>query len=138
MVLDIKLTTYYNMVIEGNAVEGFKLLSAFADAGVNLLGFKAVPTGNNRTQFTLFPDDPTKMDEGAKNAGIGLAGPYSAVIVKSDSDEPGECGKVHEKLANAGIDVKESSGIADIKDSYGIIFYIKHEDGAKAMEALKK
>ncbi len=136
MALDIKLATYYNMTITGNAAEGFKLLSAFADAGINLLAFKAIPVGPNQTQFTLFPDDPEKMNKGAENAGLSIDGPYSAIIVKSDSDEPGECGMVHEKLAQAGIDVKESSGIADIKDSYAIVFYIDEEDSEKAMKAL--
>ena len=44
---------------------------------------------------------------------------------------------VHEKLAQAGVQVKESSGIADIKDSYGIVLYIEQEDCKKAMNALK-
>ena len=136
MTLNIKLTPYYNMTITGNAAEGFKLLSVFADAGVNLLAFKAVPAGPNQTRFTLFPDKPTKMEQGAKKAAIKTDGPYSAIIVKSDSDEPGECGMVHEKLAQAGVNVKESSGLADIKDSYGIIFYIEEEDSEKAMKAL--
>lgn len=43
MTLDIKLAEYYSTTVEGNAAEGFKLLSIFADAGVNLLGFKAIP-----------------------------------------------------------------------------------------------
>lgn len=137
MTLDIKLTEYYNITVEGNAAEGFILLSVFADAGVNLLGFKAVPMGSNQTQFTLFPDDSSKMKSGAENAGIGLDGPYSAIIVQGGSDEPGDCANVHEKLAQAGVDVKESSGIADIKESYGIILYIDQEDTEKAMKALK-
>ena len=137
MTLNIKLTPYYNMTITGNAAEGFKLLSVFADAGVNLLAFKAVPAGPNQTRFILFPDKPKKMEKGAEKAAIKMDGPFSAIIVKSDSDEPGECGMVHEKLAQAGVNVKESSGLADIKDSYGIIFYIEEEDSEKAMSALQ-
>jgi hypothetical protein len=138
MTLDIKLAEYYSTIVEGNAAEGFKLLSIFADAGVNLLGFKAIPVGSNRTKFTLFPDDSSKMNKGAKNAGLKLDGPYSAILVKGDSDEPGECASVHEKLAQAGIHVTESCGIADIKESYGIILYIRQEDSEKAMTALKR
>lgn len=96
----------------------------FADVGINLLAFKAVPDGSKQTQFTLVPDDSSKMSEGAKNAGLEPDGPYSAILVKGDIDEPGECALVHEKLAQAGGHVTESSGIADIKDSYGIILYI--------------
>lgn len=135
--LDIKKVEYFNIIVEGHAAEGFKLLSVFADAGVNLLAFKAVPAGHNRTQFTLFPDDSSKMNKGARNAGLKLDGPYSAILVKGNGDEPGECAMVHERVAQAGINVTESCGIADIKDSYGIILYMRQEDCGKAMAALK-
>jgi prephenate dehydratase len=138
MVLDAKLVNYYNATFDGNAAEGFKLLSVFGDAGVNLLGFKAIPVGSNLTRFTLFPDDGSKMENGAKKARLELDGPYSAIIVKGDSDDPGDCARAHERLAQAGVKVTESSGIADIRDSYGIIFYIDQEDSQKAIEALQK
>ena len=44
MALDIKQVDY-NTTVYGNAAEGFKLLSVFADVGINLLAFKAVPVG---------------------------------------------------------------------------------------------
>jgi hypothetical protein len=137
MALDIKLVDYYNATVYGDAAEGFKLLSVFADVGINLLAFKAVPDGLNQTRFTIFPDDSSKVSEGAENAGLEIDGPHSAILVKSDTDEPGECAMVHEKLAKAGVHVKESSGIADIKDSYGIVLYIEQEDCEKAITALK-
>ena len=86
----------------------------------------------------MVPDDSSKMSMGAKNAGLEIDGPYSAVLVKGYGDEPGECAMVHERLALAGVHVTESSGIADLKDSYGIILYIKQEDLEKALTALKK
>ncbi len=76
------------------------------------------------------------MSKGAKNAGLEIDGPFKAVIVKSDTDEPGECAMVHEELAKAGVRVLESSGIADIKDSYGIVLYIDQDDSEKALKAL--
>lgn len=138
MTLDIKLVDYYNATVFGDAAEGFKLLDVFAEVGISLLAFRAIPVRSNETQFTLFPDDGSKMCEGAQNAGLDLDGPFSAIIVKSDTDEPGECAMIHEKLANAGVHVKESSGIADIKDSYGIVLYLEQEDVEKALTALKK
>ncbi len=44
---------------------------------------------------------------------------------------------VHEKLAKAGVHVTESSGIADIQESYGIVLYIEQEDSEKAWGAFK-
>ena len=102
MALDIKIVEYYNITVDGNAGEGYKLLSVFADVGINLLAFKAVPVEPMRTRFSLFPDDSSKMNDGAKKAGLNLDGPHFALIVKGYDDESGECANIHEKLSKAG------------------------------------
>jgi len=137
MGLEIKKVEYYNITVDGNAGEGYKLLSVFAGVGINLLAFKAVPVEPMRTRFSLFPDDSSKMKDGAKKAGLNLDGPHSALIIKGYDDESGECANIHEKLSQAGINVYESSGIANIKESYGIVLYLKEEDCEKAMAALE-
>ena len=76
------------------------------------------------------------MINGAKKAGLILDGPHSAILIKSNSDEPGECANIFKKLSQADIKVGESSGIADIKDSYGDILYLKSEDCERAISAL--
>jgi hypothetical protein len=134
--LDIKKVEYYNITVDGDAAEGYKLLSVFALAGVNLLAFKAVPVKPMRTQFSIFPDDSLKMKEGAKKAGLTIDGPHHTLIVKGYDDESGECANIHKKLSQSGINVYESSGIANIKGSYGVILYLKPEDCDKAMAAL--
>jgi hypothetical protein len=136
MALEINKVEYFNITVDGNAAEGFKLLSVFANVGISLLAFKAVPMESMRTRFSLFPDDSSKMKEGAKKAGLNLDGPHAAIIVKGYNDESGECANIHEKLSRAGINVYESSGIADIKESYGVVLYLEQEDCEKAMAAL--
>jgi hypothetical protein len=136
MAFDIKRVEYYNITVEGHAGEGSKLLSVFADVGVNLLAFKAVPLEPMRTQFTLFPDDGLKMNDGAKKAGLNLDGPHSALLIQGD-DESGALADIYEKLSQADINVYESSGIANIKGGYGVILYVRQEDCEKAMAALK-
>ena len=137
MALDIKRIEYYNITVEGHVGEGSKLLSVFADVGVNLLAFKAVALEPMRTQFSLFPDDGLKMNDGAKKAGLNLDGPHSALFIKGDNDESGELADIYEKLSKADIHVHESTGIADIKGSYGVILYLEQEDCEKAMAALE-
>ncbi len=137
MALDVKKVEYFNITVDGHAGVGGKLLTIFAGTGVNLLAFKAVPAGSDRTRFSLFPDDSSTMKDGAQKAGLTLDGPYTAVIVKGYNDEPGECAAVHEKISRAGITMIESSGFADIKDSYGISLYLDQEDCERAMEALR-
>jgi len=138
MALEIKKVEYFNITIGGNAGEAYRLLSTFADVGVSLLAFKAIPVENNRTQFSLFPNDSSKMKDGAKKAKLNLDGPHAALIIKSNSDEPGECAGIFKKLSHVNINVYESGGIADIKDSYGVVLYLKQEDCEKALAALKR
>ena len=137
MAFDIKRVEYYNITIEGHAGEASKLLSLFAGVGVNLLAFKAVPLEPRRTQFTLFPNDGSKMSEGAKKTGLELDGPHSALLIQGD-DESGALADIYEKLSQADIHVNESSGIADIKGGYGVLLYLRQEDCEKAMAALER
>jgi hypothetical protein len=143
MTLDIKSVEYYNIIVEGHAGEGTKLLSTFADVGVNLLAFKAVPVKSTHTQFSLFPDDAakttanSKMNEGAKKARLKLDGPHPALLIKGYDDESGELAGIYEKLSQAEIKINESSGIADIQGSYGVILYLDREDCEKASAALE-
>jgi hypothetical protein len=136
MAFDIKKAEYYNITVDGSAGDGYKLLSVFAGADVNLLAFKAVPEEPGRTRFSLFPDDSLKMNDGAKKAGLNMDGPHAALMIKGYDDESGECATIHEKLCQAGIDVYESSGVANIKGSYGVVLYLNQEDCEKAMAAL--
>jgi hypothetical protein len=138
MTLDIEKVEYYNITVDGHAGEGSRLLSLFAGVGVNLLAFKAVPVKPMRTQFSLFPDDSLKMNDGAKKAGLELDGPHFALIIKGYDDESGALADIYEKLSQAHINVYESTGIANIKGSYGVVLYLKQEECEKAMEALER
>lgn len=137
MTLDFKKVEYYNITVDGYAGEGAKLLSAVAGFGVNLLAFKAVPVEPMRTRFSLFPDDSLRMNDGAKKTGLNLDGPHFALLIKGYDDESGALADIYEKLSQADINVYESSGIANIKGSYGVVLYLNQEDCEKAMAALK-
>lgn len=137
MTLDLTKVEYYNLTVDGHAGEGSKLLSVVAGFGVNLLAFKATPMDPMRTRFSLFPDDSLKMKAGAKKAGLDIDGPYFALLLKGYDDESGALADIYVKLSQAGIDIYESSGIANIKGSYGVVLYLKQEDCEKAMATLK-
>ncbi|MBN2814090.1 MAG: hypothetical protein JXQ80_08435 [Bacteroidales bacterium] len=137
MALNVKKAEYFSTIIVDDASKAHQLLAVFAKAGIGLLAFKAAPAGPGRTQFSVFPNDPEKMKNAAAAAGILLDGPHPALIVKSDSDEPGECAGVFEKLSRAGIHVYEACGIADIKDSYGIVLYMTQGDCEKALAVFR-
>ena len=136
MALDILQVEYYNITVEDQITNASKLLSTIAGAGVDFHAFKAIPVKPNRTQFTLFAKDSVKMTDGAKKSGLGLDGPYFALLIKGD-EKSGALADIYKKLSQAGIQVDEACGIADINAGYGVILYLKQEDCGKAMIVLK-
>jgi hypothetical protein len=136
MAFDIKKVESYDTTIEGRAREASKQLFLLAGLGVNLLAYKAVPLEPMRTRFTLVANDGSRMTDRAKTAGLKLDGPHYGLLIQGD-DESGALADIYEKLSRAGIDVNEASGIANIKGSYGVVFYLKQEDCDKAIAALE-
>jgi hypothetical protein len=136
MALDILQVEYYNITVEDQITNASKLLSAIAGAGVDFHAFKAIPVKSNRTQFTLFAKDSAKLTDGTKKSGLELDGPYSALLIKGD-EKSGALADIYKKLSQAGIQVNEACGIADINAGYGVILYLTQEDCDKAMTVLK-
>jgi hypothetical protein len=136
MAFDILQVEYYNITVEGQITHASQLLTAIADAGVDFHAFKAIPVKPNRTQFTLFAKNSSKMTTGAKKSGLSLDGPYFALLIKGD-EKAGALADIYKKLSQAGIQVDEACGIADINAGYGVILYLKQKDCGKAMTALK-
>jgi len=136
MALDLLQVEYYNITVEDQIANASKLLSTIAGAGVDFHAFKAIPVKPNRTQFTLFAKDSSKMTDGAKKSGLELDGPYFALLIKGD-EKSGALADIYKKLSRAGIQVDEACGIADINAGYGVILYLKQEDCGKAMTVLK-
>jgi hypothetical protein len=127
---------YYNITVEDQITKASKLLSTIAGAGVDFHAFKAIPVKPNQTRFTFFAKDSSKMTDGAKKSGLKLDGPYSALLIKGD-EKSGALADIYKKLSQAGIQVDEACGIADINAGYGVILYLKQEDCGKAMTVLK-
>ena len=77
------------------------------------------------------------MTDGAKQAELQVDGPHTALFIKGDNDESGALAGIYQKLSQTDIHVNESSGIADINGSYGVILYLTQEDCEKAVAALE-
>jgi hypothetical protein len=136
MAIVILQVEYYNITVEAQITHASKLLSTIAGAGVDFHAFKAIPVSPNRTQFTFFAKDSSKMTAGANKSGLELDGPYFALLIKGD-EKAGALADIYKKLSQAGIQVDEACGIADINAGYGVILYLKQEDCDKAMTVLK-
>lgn len=131
MATTIRRVEYFYTTVTDRPGEAHGLLSQLADIGINLLAFTAVPVGPDRTQLTVFPDDPAKLVREAAKAGLTLDGPHRALLVQGD-DVLGALAGVHERLYEANVNVYASSGVADGRGTYGYILYVRPEDFEKA------
>lgn len=135
MAYTIRRADYFYATVHDDPGQGYQLLTQLAALGINLLGFTGMPAGLNRTQLTIFPEDPAAMVEAGKNAGLVLDGPHSALLVQGD-DELGAWARIHQKLYEAKVDVYASAGLADVRGAYGYLLYIRPEHFDNAVKAL--
>lgn len=129
-----KVEYFYTSVVDQPG-EAYKFLSTLAKAGINLLAFTAIPVGPMRTQLSIFPEDTSKFIIEAKNAGIQIDGPYSAILVQGD-DQLGAFAEVHQKLYEANVNVYACTGVTDGKGTFGYLLYIRPEQFENAIKAL--
>lgn len=135
MAYTIRRAEYFYTTVDDEPGEGYQLLSQLAGLGVNLLAFTGMPVGPMRTQLTLFPEEPARMIEAARKAGLALDGPHAALLVQGD-DELGAFARIHVRLFEAQVNVYASSGVADGRGAFGYILYVRPEDFARALQAL--
>jgi hypothetical protein len=135
MPLDIRRVDYYNLTVQEHVAGGSAMLGTIVGAGVDFLAYKAVPLGATRTRFTLFPVDGPKLMDGAANAGLAVDGPHPAVLIVGD-ERPGALADIYRRLAQAGIPVEESCGIAHVNGGFGVVLYLRPEDCDRATAAL--
>jgi len=137
MTPDIRKVESYTLTVPDHIGDGSRMLSLCAGAGVDLLAFKSAPLAPTGMQFTLFPREGSKLIEGASKAGLKLEGPRAALLVKG-GEKQGALARIYEKLAQANIQVRESSGIAGINGGYGVVLHLGQEDCDRALAALEK
>lgn len=135
MSYSIRRVDYYYATIKDQPGEAYQVLTDFADLGINLLAFAAVPTGPNSTQLTIFPGDSLDLEAVAKKSGLTLIGPYHALFVQG-KDEIGALVEVHQKLYQAKVNVYASNGVSTGAGSYGYVVYVRPEEYQRATEAL--
>jgi hypothetical protein len=135
MAYTVRRIEYFTATVQDQPGEAYKLLSELAQLGLNLVAFTAVPVGPLRAQLTIFPEDPLRMADTARKAGLVLDGPHPAFLVQGD-DELGALAGIHERISDANINVYASSGVADGRGSFGYVIYVRPDDYERAAAAL--
>jgi hypothetical protein len=136
MAFRVRRVEYFYATVRDQAGEAFKVLSALAGRGVNLVAFTAVPVGPTSSQLAIFPDDPALLRTEATHARLALDGGHFALLVQGD-DELGVLARIHKRLFDADINVYASSGIADGKGSFAYLIYVRAEDFDLAARTLE-
>jgi hypothetical protein len=136
MPFTIRRVDYFYATVRDEPGAAHRILSQLAGLGVNLLAFSAVPTGPERAQLALFPEDDDKLRVAARSAGLALDGPHPALLVQGD-DELGALASVHERLAAANVDVYASSGVTDGRGAFGYVVYVREDQFERAAAAVE-
>jgi hypothetical protein len=137
MEIDVIEAEYYNVVVDDDSGAATKMLAIIAKIGVSLLAYKSISMENKKTRFTLFAIKSKEMSSSIKKEGLAVEGPFPALFVHGD-DVPGALAGIFERLAEEDIVVKESSGIANINNGYGVVLYFNKDDVERAYTALNK
>jgi len=128
----IRKVDYFYTTIHDRPGEALRFLTALADLGVNLLAFTAIPFGMMHTQLMIFPEDSFKLTDQSERAGFELDGPHGALLVQGE-DVPGAVVRIHERLADAHVNVYASTGVSDGHGKYGYVIYVREEDCPRAV-----
>ena len=131
----IRRVEYFYTTVEDRPGEAYRVLSGLADSGVDLLAMTAIPVGPSRTQMALFPADSAQFRDVAGRIGMELDGPYAALLVQGD-DELGALKRVHQRLAEANVNVYASTGVTDGAGTFGYLVYVRPDEIERAASAL--
>ena len=135
MAFRVRRVAYFYVTVNDEPGEAYRLLAQLARLGINLLAFTGVPTGPQRTQLSVFPEDNGRFAAAAKQANLAVDGPHPALLVQGD-DELGALAGVHERLQDAAVNVYASHGVTDGRGAFGYVLYVRPDRFEHAAVAL--
>jgi hypothetical protein len=131
----IQRADYFYTNVRDEPGEAYRLLKQLEAQRISLNAFSAVPFGPDLTQLILFPDDTPQLVEAARRANMTLDGPYPALLVTGD-DELGALAGIHEKLAQANVNVYASTGVVGGRGGFGYVIYVRPDQFPRAAKVL--
>ena len=134
MAIKVRKVDYFYTMVPNKSGQGAKILTALANAGVDLLALSAFPSGR-KSQLDLMPADSAKLKRVAKKMGVALSKRKTGFLVQGD-DRVGAMLGIAGKLGAAKINVIAVDAVTAGKGRFGAIFWVKPAAVAKAAKAL--
>ena len=135
MAENIRRVEYYYVVVPDKPGSGASVLGALQEAGVNLLAYLGFPSGRGRSQIDLVPEDPAKLKEAAKRAGLKLSRAKRAFLAEGD-DRIGVVAELTQRLADAKVNITAACATAAGSGRFGMILWVPPASYTKAAKAL--
>jgi hypothetical protein len=131
----VRKASYYSMKVPQRPGSGASLLAALKAAKVNLLAFTGFPEGGG-AQVDFVPQDNAKFLKAARKAGLRVSARKTVFLAQGD-DKVGALTQVLGKLGKAKINLVALSAVTAGKRRYGMLFWVKPKDVAKAARLLR-
>ena len=131
----VRKVSYYSMKVPQRPGSGAQLLAALKAAKVNLLAFTGFPAGGG-AQVDFVPQDNAKFVRAARQAKLRISS-RKTVFLAQGEDRVGALTRVLGKLASARINVVAVNAVTAGRRRYGMMFWVKPKDVAKAARLLR-
>ena len=131
----VRKASYYSMKVPQRPGAGANLLAALKAAKVNLLAFTGFPEGGS-AQVDFVPQDNAKFTRAAKMAKLKISA-RKTVFLAQGADKVGALTQLLGRLAKAKVNLVALSAVSAGSRRYGMLFWVKPKDVAKAARALK-
>ena len=131
----VRRVNYAYLIVPNHPGQGARITDQLREAGVNLLAYTAFPTRAGKAQVDLIAEDLAPIRSIARRNGWRLSDAKKGFLVQGDD----RVGAVHnhlKKLAERKINITAIDAVAAGKGRYGMLFWVKPKDYARAATAL--